>query len=84
MVVGTKNYNCGDSKAAGYKKGEGSHAVTIVGSRCHNGIKEYLVQNSWGASCSPYHTSYECTGKGGFWTPASVVINNTRMLNILE
>ena len=84
MVVGTKNYNCGDSKAPGYKKGEGSHAVTIIGSRCHNGIKEYLVQNSWGSSCSPYHTSYECTGKGGFWTPASVVINNTRMLNILE
>ena len=84
MVVGTKNYNCGDSKAPGYKKGEGSHAVTIIGSRCHNGIKEYLVQNSWGSSCSSYHTSYECTGKGGFWTPASVVINNTRMLNILE
>lgn len=84
MIVGTTNYNCGDPKAPGYRKGEGSHAVAIIGSRCRNGIKEYLVQNSWGPTCSSYHTSYECTGKGGFWTPASVVINNTRMLNILE
>ncbi len=84
LVSGTNKFTCGDTKATGYKKGEGSHAVTIIGSRCKNGVKEYLIQNSWGSSCSSYHTSYECSGQGGFWTPASVVINNTRMLNILE
>lgn len=84
IVFGTENFNCGDKKATGHKNGEGSHAVTIIGSRCNKGIKEYLIQNSWGSSCSSYHKSYECTGTGGFWAPASVVIHNTRTLNILE
>lgn len=84
VQIGTKNFNCGDNKAKDFSKGEGSHAMTIIGSRCKNGEKQYLVQNSWGAGCSYYDKSYECTGKGGYWAPASVVLNNTRGLNILE
>ena len=84
VLPGEKSYGCGDVKDVNYKKGEGSHAVTIIGSRCKNGQKQYLVQNSWGSGCSYYDPSYECTGKGGFWAPASVVLNNTRILNILE
>ncbi len=84
LQLGTNQFTCGDSKVSDYSKGEGSHAMTLIGSRCKNGEKQYLVQNSWGAGCSYYHESFECTGKGGFWAPASVVLNNTRLLNILD
>lgn len=83
MPIGTEKFNCGDTTLPEYKKGEGSHAVTIIGSRCVNGAKQYLIQNSWGSGCF-YDASFECTKKGGFWAPASSVINNVRNLNYLE
>ncbi len=81
--VGSNTFTCGQAGSAGYKKGEGSHAVTIIGSRCQNGVKEYLVQNSWGPGCF-YDKSFECTKQGGFWAPVSTVINNIRNINYLE
>lgn len=77
------SYNCGDKKAPDFEKNEGSHAVTIIGSRCKDGAKEYLIQNSWGDGCA-YYKDYECTNKGGFWAPSSVVIKNIRNINYLE
>jgi hypothetical protein len=84
MVHGTNKYNCGDKTAATFRNGEGSHAITVIGSRCMNGQKQFLVQNSWGSGCSFYSPEYECTGKGGFWAPAHVVVNNIRNINYLE
>ncbi len=84
MMHGTNKYNCGDKTAATYRDKEGSHAITIIGSRCMNGQKQFLVQNSWGSGCSSYSAEYECTGKGGFWAPAHVVVNNIRNINYLE
>lgn len=81
--VGSNKFSCGDTKDPDYKKGEASHAVTIIGSRCVNNKKEYLIQNSWGDGCF-YSRSYECTRAGGFWAPADSIINNTRNLNYLE
>ena len=83
MNLGSDGYNCGDKKAKGYVDGEGAHAITIIGSRCQNGVKQYLVQNSWGDGCF-YSDQYECTHKGGFWAPAESVINNIRELDFLE
>jgi hypothetical protein len=83
VSAGSKDYKCGDKKDPNYKNGEGSHAVTIIASRCRNGRPEYLVQNSWGSGCF-YSDSFECTKKGGFWAPASVVLNNTRRFSALE
>lgn len=83
VSIGQGVYRCGDQTDPEYKKGEGSHAVTIIGSRCKNGQPEYLVQNSWGNGCF-YAKEFECTKKGGFWAPASILINNIRRLNYLE
>ena len=83
VQAGSNHFTCGDKKDPAYKVGEGSHAVTIIGSRCKNGKQEYLVQNSWGSGCF-YSASFECTKRGGFWAPASVVLNNTRRLSSLE
>ncbi len=83
VKAGSTDFSCGDKKDTGYKAGEGSHAVTIIGSRCKNGQHEYLVQNSWGNGCF-YSKDFECTKKGGFWAPADVILNNTRRLSILD
>ena len=81
--VGTSKYDCGDKKSTHYAEGEGSHAVTIIGSRCHKGVQEFLVQNSWGNGCF-YADQYECTHRGGFWAPARAVMPNVRSLQTLE
>ena len=81
--IGEGIYKCGDKTDPDYKNGEGSHAVTVIGSRCRNGVQEYLIQNSWGSGCF-YHKDFECTKKGGFWAPVSSVVNNIRTLNYLE
>lgn len=83
VTIGQGVYRCGDQTDPEYKKGEGSHAVTIIGSRCKDGHSEYLIQNSWGTGCF-YSKEFECTKKGGFWAPASTIINNIRTLNYLE
>lgn len=81
--AGSADFKCGDEKDPGFRKNEGSHAVTIVGSRCRNGVQEYLVQNSWGSGCF-YSSHYECTKRGGFWAPGSIIFSNTRRLSTLE
>ena len=83
VTIGQGVYRCGDKSDSDYKTGEGSHAVTIIGSRCKGGAPEYLVQNSWGTGCS-YHKDFECTKKGGFWAPASTIINNIRSISFME
>lgn len=83
LSVGTTKYDCGDKKSIHYVEGEGSHAVTIIGSRCHNGVQEFLVQNSWGNGCF-YADQYECTHRGGFWAPAKSVMPNVRTIQTLE
>ncbi len=83
MKIGTGKFDCGDEKSPQYKKGEAGHAVTIIGSRCQNGIQEFLVQNSWGNGCF-YSDKYECTHKGGFWAPANSIIPNVIRLQTLE
>lgn len=83
FLLGLGVSTCGDPSVAGYKNGEGAHAVTIIGSRCNNGEKQYLVQNSWGDGCF-YSKEFECTKKGGFWASSTSVISNTRNLNYLE
>lgn len=50
------------------------HAVNIIGCRTlENGIKEYLIHNSWGAGCNSYYPAYQGADKcqnGRVWIPA--------------
>lgn len=78
-----KTFDCGDRRSPEYVDGEGSHAVTIIGSRCKAGVKEYLIQNSWGDGCA-YSDKFECTKKGGFWAPSKIIMKNIRNFNYLE
>lgn len=80
----TSKYDCGDKDSPDYKTGEGSHAVTIIGKRCHKGNIEYLVQNSWGQGCGYYSKAYSCTGKGGFWVPAGILSMNSKALYSIQ
>lgn len=41
------------------------HAVNIVGCRTVNGVKEYLIHNSWGSGCNSYHQSLRSKCSGG-------------------
>lgn len=65
----------------------GGHAVNIIGCRTVNGIKEYLIHNSWGSECNWYHTRYRGVDKcqsGRVWIPASTVMNSAQEIQWLE
>lgn len=79
----SKEYECAKEGTINYVKGEGNHAVTIIGKRCNKGKREYLVQNSWGAGCGAYSQDFECTGKGGIWVSLETLSKNTRSLSRL-
>lgn len=65
----------------------GAHAVNIIGCRTVNGVKEYLIHNSWGSSCKSYHFRYQGPDKcqsGRVWIPSSQLMGNTQEIQWLE
>lgn len=79
-----QTYPCGNKDDPDYQKGEGSHAVTIIGKRCINGKNQFLIHNSWGTGCGYYAKEYECNKKGGFWVDEEIIARNARLVNILK
>ena len=68
--------------------GQGAaHAVNIIGCRMVDGVKEYLIHNSWGSDCNSYHTRYrgsdKCQG-GRVWIPSQTVMSNAQEIQWLE
>ncbi|MEK6626224.1 MAG: C1 family peptidase [Bdellovibrionota bacterium] len=68
----------------------GNHAVLLIGTRCSNNKRQYLIRNSWGQSCNGYshdttQSNSECEASTStVWVNEEVVINNTYSLNKIE
>lgn len=43
----------------------GRHASSIVGRKMINGECQYMIRNSWGLSCEPYHEPYKSRCRAG-------------------
>lgn len=55
-------------KAPGSLFESSGHVSLIVGQRKVAGKVQYLIQNSWGTSCSGYSSKWEClNGQGAVW-----------------
>ena len=62
----------------------GKHASAIIGERCKNGKREYLIQNSWGNQCDSYK-SLDCNAKQGtIWVPQDVLFPNIFESQVLK
>ena len=63
-----------------YKNGCGGHASLLIGRRFNSKSKkcQFLVQNSWGASCDePYSPKWNCEpGTGKIWIDCDELANN--------
>ena len=58
------------------------HAVNIIGCRTNGNLTEYLLQNSWGQSCSSYKSSLQSKcSQGRVWVPATGLLNNATEIN---
>lgn len=58
------------------------HAVNIIGCRTNGRSTEYLIQNSWGQSCSKYKTSLQSKcSQGRIWVPASGLLSSSSEIN---
>lgn len=55
----------------------GKHASSIVGRKMINGQCQYMIRNSWGLSCSPYHEPYRSRcQKGHVWVTEDELMGN--------
>jgi len=67
--------------------GSDMHAVNLIGCRTVNGVMEYLVQNSWGYSCTNYHTQLQkpekCVG-GRVWVSAKTLVYSASGIQWIE
>ena len=55
----------------------GPHVVPVTGYRCQKGKLEYLIQNSWGTSCSNYTKSLRKSNNckdGKVWVPEKLLL----------
>ena len=64
------------------------HAVNLIGCRTlKNGIKEYLVHNSWGSGCKSYHMAYQGPDKcqnGRIWVSADLLSSKSSEIEWIQ
>lgn len=59
------------------------HQSLLIGRRSVGKKCQYLIRNSWGTTCTPYHSNWDCEG-GNVWVDESVLVKNTFKLRELE
>ena len=60
------------------KRAHGRHASVVIGQRCKDDKRQYLIQNSWGNQCDSYGDHFDCNSReGNFWVSEDILFPNT-------
>ena len=60
------------------------HSSILLGQRILNKKLQYLVQNSWGTSCSGYNEAWECVpDQGALWVDADILLDYSLQISWL-
>ena len=63
----------------------GSHLSVIVGQRLNAGRKEFLIQNTWGKSCTGISPKWECLkDQGAIWVDGGILFESGTTISWVE
>ncbi|MAW07173.1 MAG: hypothetical protein CME61_02705 [Halobacteriovoraceae bacterium] len=86
------DFNWGENSPSLYKCSKsgkhGTHSMTVVGMRCHEGRVQYKLQNSWGKDCGVngnYRLKKFCDNENGtLWMDEEIFSENAFSLEYLK